>query len=375
MILAAYLHRLDPFAIEFSAGTGVRWYGLSYIAGFFVAYLLMRAMAGRGRSLIKRDRVGDLIIAIALGTVAGGRLGYVLLYKPSMLVGFTDAFPYWDVLALNRGGMASHGGIIGIVLACCWFARKEGVAKLHVLDLAALASTVGIFFGRIANFINGELYGRIADATLPWATKFPQEMSDWLANYADSLQPGTTIDPQVADWSEAKLRSLESVVGQIGVTPHEWSMWIDSYGQSQVAQIELGRSIDQMAAMTQQATPAGDAMAAALQPLLEARHPSQLYQAGLEGLALLILMAMIWMKPRRPGVVAGAFLWGYATVRILGEQFRMPDQHLGYQLFGLTRGQWISALMLVIGIALAVYWARRDVDRIGGWRATIETND
>lgn len=369
MHLAAYLHRLDPFAIEFSPGVGVRWYGLSYIAGFIVAYLIIRTMAKRERALVKPDRVGDLIIALALGTVIGGRLGYVLLYKPAMLLNFTDAFPYWDVLALNRGGMASHGGVIGIVVACCWFAHRQKIAKLHVLDLAALASTVGIFFGRLANFVNGELYGRIADASFPWATKFPQEMSDWLANYADGLDPDSTIDPQVAAWSEQKLRSLGDVVGQIGVSPAEWSLWIDSYATDQAAQYELGRSIDQMAAMTQLTTPAGDAMAGALAPLLEPRHPSQLYQAGLEGLALLVLFALIWIKPRKPGVIGGAFLWGYATVRILGEQFRMPDQHLGYQLLGLTRGQWISVAMLGIGIALAVYWSRRDVEKIGGWKA------
>ncbi|MBI1370536.1 MAG: prolipoprotein diacylglyceryl transferase [Planctomycetes bacterium] len=328
MILAAYLQRLDPYAVgPYFGFLGVRWYGLSYVAGFCVAWLLIRAMGQRRITPLKPQRAGDFILAIAIGTVVGGRLGYCLFYRPDLFITFMDNPPFWGVLAINEGGMASHGGMIGIVMGCAYFAWKEKLPLLHLMDLTALTGTIGVFFGRVANFVNGELFGRACDANLPWAVKFPQEIVDW-ADPANSKHQVLASDAY---------RQIEMTVGS--TDPH--------------AIIDASRHSDTVAQM--------------LRPLLTPRHPSQIYEALMEGLLMFVILAIVWYKPRKPGVVSGWFIVSYAIVRILGEHFRTPDAFIGFEALGLTRGQWLSMLMLVIGLTLLVIWSRRNAARLGGW--------
>jgi phosphatidylglycerol:prolipoprotein diacylglycerol transferase len=330
--LAAYLHAIDPYAVMLWEGGPVRWYGLSYLLGFFVAYLLVRRVARVGRSTLQPQHAGDLVMAMAFGIVVGGRVGYVVFYRPDLLWTFSDSLPYWDLLAINKGGMASHGGMIGAVLAGWLYARysRHGTHDpLHILDLAVFAGPLGVFFGRIANFINGELIGRPCSPSLPWAVKFPQEMSHW---------------------TNAQLAQLRPLAG---VMPNA-NLHLD-------IRYQLGLIIDQVQA--------GNARVIGLvEPLLTPRHPSQIYQALLEGLLLFVLLAAVWAKPRKPGVIGGLFCLLYAGLRIVGEQFRQPDAHIGFQWLGMTRGQWLSIGLLLAGVALLVTATRRKLKPLGGWR-------
>ena len=326
MFVAAYLHRLNPFALRLWGDVGIRWYGLSYVAGFICAYYILLALARRGRILVKPEAVGDFIVALAVGTIVGGRLGYAVFYQPALLWDFSAHFPFWGLLAMWKGGMASHGGIIGLTLACIGFARSRNVTPFHLFDLIGLTGTVGIFFGRIANFVNGELFGRECRPDLPWAVKFPQEMRDWAGEKVEQLRAAVGATAEHSD-------SPQELVEQT------------------LAMIQRGNR----------------AVIDAVAPLLPTRHPSQLYEALLEGLFLFTVLWLIWYKPRKPGVVGGWFLVLYPLVRIFGEQFRMPDVGLGFRALGLTRGQWLSIIMLAIGVTCLTWWSLRQSPRIGGW--------
>ena len=165
--------------VKFGSSFGIRWYGFSYLLAFFCGFLLLRWLAQRRYCALPPDKVGDFILAAALGVVVGGRLGYVLFYRPGQL--FVDplfVFRIWD------GGMSSHGGMIGLTLAVFLYGRRHHVPWLSLADNIAVVAPVGLFLGRCANFINGELYGRAA--TVAWAMQFPKEALDlgalsWLA--------------------------------------------------------------------------------------------------------------------------------------------------------------------------------------------------
>ncbi len=337
-MLAAYIHRLDPFAIEFAPGVGIRWYGLAYVAGFIVGALLVKWLARRMKTPLRPEQVWDFALAIAVGTIVGGRLGYCLFYRPDLFISFETSFPWWGVLAINQGGMSSHGGIIGIIVAGVYFARSRRIPPLHLLDMASVGAPLGIFFGRIANFINAELLGRRADESLPWAVKFPQEILDWHA--AGHPLHDELLSPRFLAAEQLAVELRPNLADASPSAVHQ-------------AMIELSRT--------------SQLMAEALAPVLPARHPSQLYAAVLEGLVVFAVVMLAWRKPRKPGVVAGCFAVTYAVVRIIGEQFRLPDAHIGFELFGLTRGQWLSIILLLVCVGLLVFWARRPVDRIGGW--------
>ena len=323
--LAAMLHRIDPFAIRLSGEVGVRWYGLSYLAGFAMAYLIIWAMAKKRRAQLAPQRVGDFIVTVAIGTVIGGRLGYCLFYQPSLLMS-------WRVIALWDGGMASHGGIIGIIVAVILFARRNKLSALHLLDLTIPGGCAGVFFGRIANFVNGELYGRECSANLPWSVRFPQEL-EYHLQHPDVLVIAARVRDMIAT----------GVLKPAGDLYHTMLSAIQT--NDRIADMVRALPLD----------------------VLPARHPSQLYEALLEGLLLLVVLGLVWRRARKPGVIAGWFLVLYAVVRIIGEQFRMPDAHLGFQAMGLTRGQWLSIAMLTVGIVCLIYWSRRHVQRISGW--------
>lgn len=339
MMLASFFNTLDPVILRLTESLAIKWYGVSYIAGFIAGWLILFGLSRRGRTPIPPDRTMDVILALVMGTVVGGRLGYVFFYQPSLLWQFTGTPPWWGVLAINQGGMASHGGMIGIVIACWWVSRgfkddrgvRVGASPfLHVADLAAFIATPGLFFGRLANFVNGELLGRIVSPPGEpgpwWAVKYPQEL-------------GTRHAPALSPEQSAKLDALLDSVAKPGDSTE--------------------RALDRLLAKVQSGS---TELARELEPLIAARHPSQLYQALGEGLLLGMLLVIVWLRPRRPGVVMGAFLLGYGVQRIIIEHFwRLPDPQLTNQyILGLTRGQLLSVGMLAAGAAvLAIARAQR----------------
>ncbi|MCC5790771.1 MAG: prolipoprotein diacylglyceryl transferase [Opitutales bacterium] len=267
-----YVHDLSPFLIQFSETMGIRYYGLAYVLGFLIAWGLLVLYARKGKSPLQGEAIGNALFAIVVGVMVGGRLGYFLFYQPEAF--FENPFVFFRV---TDGGMASHGGFLGVIGAVLWLSRKEGLRLFwRLADLFVTVAPPGIVLGRIANFINGELWGRVTD--VPWAVIFPQ-----------SAPSGTPLEE---------------------IAP---------------------------------------------------RHPSQLYQAGLEGLIPLIYLQLRFWKSRvtevRPGQLAGEFLCLYAVARIVGEFFRQGDAGVTTVL-GLNRGAFYSLFLLFLG-GLFIYFAVR----------------
>lgn len=257
-----WVHDLSPFLVKFSDSVGIRYYGLAYALAFVIGYLLLGWYWRARKSPMDPAAQSNLMIAIIIGVMVGGRLGYFILYTPEVLVR--------DPLALLRvwdGGMASHGGFIGVCLAVIWFSWKYKFSWRSLGDILATLAPPGFFLGRIANFINGELWGKVTD--VPWAVIFP-----------DSAPEGTPVS------------------------------------------------------------------------LIPPRHPSQLYEAFLEGLLLIVYTQLrFWRSDvtRKPGHLAGEFLVAYAIARMIGELFREPDASL---FFGLSRGSFYSIFLILAGIVL-----------------------
>lgn len=352
----AYVHNLDPFAIQFTANFGIRWYGLAYLAGFILGYYTILRLTRAGATLFKEDEIADFVTYVAIGVLAGGRLGYCLFYAPDLFFAVDSRFPYWGVLRVNEGGMASHGGIIGVMVVCWLYARAKKISVWHVIDLCVLGSSLGFMFGRIANFINGELYGREASATLAWAVKFPQEMFVWVSKEFTRLR-------DVAPAVDA-LGSIHTENGDLPVNASVWQSWLDSYGRDLNSRSFVHETLEQIIGAIQGGN---EAVRVALAPALTPRHPSQLYQMFLEGFLVFVILMFVWRKPQKPGVVSGWFGVLYCVARIIGEQFRMPDAHIGFQLFGLTRGQWLSFGFLMAAIMWLIWAYRSDRPKLGGW--------
>lgn len=254
----------DPVA--FSLGPlAVRWYGLMYLIGFGGAWALgvwrLKSWGGQGRAPMTRQQFDDILFAAVLGVILGGRLGYVLFYKPAYYL----SHPL-EIFALWQGGMSFHGGFLGVLAAMAWVAYRQHTPWLKLMDFLAPLVPLGIAAGRLGNFINGELWGRPTD--LPWGTLFAG---------AGSLP----------------------------------------------------------------------------------RHPSQLYQLALEGLALFALLWWFSAKPRPAGQVSALFLIGYGMFRFSAEFAREPDSFLGLLALGLSMGQWLSLPMAAAGMALFIYSTRR----------------
>jgi phosphatidylglycerol:prolipoprotein diacylglycerol transferase len=302
MILAYYIHDLSPFLIQVG-GLGVRWYGLAYLAGFVVGILLYRRLAVKGYSDLRPDQVSDFITMAALfGVLLGGRLGYMLFYDANVF--FHDPLIFFRVW---EGGMASHGGILGLTFYTLWYARRHRLSFLNLSDNLVVVGPVGIFFGRCANFINGELYGRVTHAV--WAVQFPKEILFYTPEHLDRLMAKAVA-------VNTMFGSLEAVIAGVAVSK-----------------------------------PLHELLAAELAP----RYPSQLVEALLEGLFLFVLLWMLRTRVRLAnGVLTAIFFIGYAIVRILGECFREPDAPL---TGSLTRGQFLSLFMILVGIFLLL-WAR-----------------
>ena len=302
MFFAFYVHHLSPFLIQFNDQLGIRWYGLAYIAGFIAAFYLMKWLARNGYGSLREDQVGDFVFYAALfGVLIGGRLGYVLFYRPSMLSEDPlGIFRVWD------GGMASHGGIIGLIIFSAIYARRHHISWTGIGDNLVAVAPIGLFCGRIANFVNGELYGRTT--TVPWAIQFPAELLDRPKEAALAIEQASKIDA-----------SLNNVPTIIAAARHS----------VQVREILAG--------------------------VLTPRHPSQLYEAFLEGALLFALLIFIRLKFKKPdGVATGCFFLFYPIMRIIGEAFREPDAPLTGPF---TRGQFLSLFMFIAGIGFL--WSTR----------------
>ncbi|MGH7244350.1 MAG: prolipoprotein diacylglyceryl transferase [Phycisphaerales bacterium] len=357
--LASWLHDLSPFALKISDGFGLRWYGLSYATGFVVAYLFMRALAARNLIHIPKDRIADAMTWLILGVVVGGRLGYAIFYEPQLFVSFSSSFPWWGLFALNKGGMASHGGIAGVIIASWWISRgfKDDSGRivgkcsmLHVLDVMAVASPPGLFFGRIANFINGELLGKIV--AMPgekgpwWTVQFPQEL----------LSKPMSANGHRPPLSDEQQHALDTLLLKHALPK-------DGFEDA------VQRVID----LLQKGGGTGRRVASELSPLVSSRHPSQLYQAFAEGIVLWVSLMLIWRRPRVSGVIGAWFLIIYGVLRVATEFWRLPDAQLTVQrVLGLSRGQWLSVLMIFAGFGLlagSLAVARRTTPRqfVGGW--------
>jgi phosphatidylglycerol:prolipoprotein diacylglycerol transferase len=351
-----WVHNLSPYAIRLTETLGIRWYGLAYLSGLVSGYYVVRAVCRRGNSPMREDMIADFVTYCAIGVLAGGRIGYCLFYAPDLLFHFDEHFPFWGLLKVNEGGMASHGGILGVMLVCFFYARHNRIPMLHLFDLVVFGGSVGFFFGRIANFVNGELYGRAAPEGLKWAVKFPQEIYLW-----------SQIDPnrlyQLAPAAEA-LGQLKTPEGGVQLTQGLWTGWMKNYNFDMGSKNAVIQTLEQMIAAIQ----AGNLkVTMAIAPVLTARYPSQLIQAVLEGLFVFLILCWIWRKPQKPGVVGACFGVLYSVARIVGEQFRMPDVHLGFQLWGLTRGQWLSVGLLTIATVYLSYVLRRTAEPMGGF--------
>jgi phosphatidylglycerol:prolipoprotein diacylglycerol transferase len=298
-LLGYYLDNFSPFLVRFGPGFGIRWYGFSYLLAFFCGFLLLRWLAQRRYCALPAAKVGDYILLASLGVVLGGRLGYVFFYRPAQLL--SDplfVFRVWN------GGMSSHGGMIGLTLATFLYARSQRISWLSLADNIAVVAPVGLFLGRCANFINGELYGR--PATVPWAMQFPKEAIDLPALGDQVLAAAHTIRPEVG--------SLPAVIEQ--------------------ARSDTG-------------------LQTVLHQLLTPRHPSQLYEAFLEGVFLFGCLWFLRVRTRQPrGMLAGLFLLLYAVVRVVVENFREPDAPLTGPF---TRGQALSSILIGGGICFVLY--------------------
>jgi len=294
-MIAYWVHNLDPFAVEFGGGFGLRWYGLAYLAAFAAAYFMSVYLAKRGLSVIPPDKIGDFITGCAVfGVLLGGRLGEMLFYE---LDGFlrdpTMFFRVWE------GGMSAHGGMLGVALYTLWYARRHKLSWPGLGDNVVIGAAFGIFLGRLANFVNGELYGRPSAAA--WAVKFPKELYEApvtaqreLLGRAQAYFPGPA--------------GLEDVISSVPGSPE---------------------------------------LAAVVGQYLTPRHPSQIYEAVLEGALLFVVLWLVRMKVRVPnGVITGLFFVGYAFTRSFAEMFRSPDAgYVGY----LTKGQFLSVFLLLMG--------------------------
>lgn len=259
-----WIHNLDPKLLHLWGNLGISYYGLSYVLGFVFGVVLHRLMIRHKRSPFGREEEELLLYSLVIGVLGGARVGYCVLYAlPELLSRPWFLFEVWN------GGMSFHGGLIGVILACLWVASKTGVSFFQIGDLIAPIVPVGLFLGRIANFINGELWGKVSYVS--WAIIFPRS------------DPGVPLE------------------------------------------------------------------------LIQPRHPSQLYEALLEGLVLFLFLQWRFWKTkswRFPGKLSGEFLFFYAWFRIFCEHFREPDASL---FFGISRGSFYSVFILCLGV---MFWVR-----------------
>lgn len=255
---------ISPIAVQLGA-FGIRWYSLAYIFGILIGWFLVTKMSREMGNKLKKKQIDDLLVYAVLGVLLGGRLGYVFFYNFSYYMSVPWRIPFvWE------GGMSFHGGVVGLGIAVWVFAKRNKVPFLFITDMIAVVAPAGLFLGRLANFINAELYGRVTRA-VPWAIRFPQ----------DNLP----------------------------------------------------------------------------------RHPSQLYEAGLEGLLLFIVLNLLWWKVpnvrNRYGMISGIFLILYGIFRFMIEFFREPDIQVGFLWRHTTMGQMLCIPMIMLG-AYLIYYSKKE---------------
>jgi phosphatidylglycerol:prolipoprotein diacylglycerol transferase len=270
--------QFDPVLVQVGP-LAIRWYALAYITSLVIGWRLVRRFARLAPAVATPLQVDDFLTWATLAVVLGGRFGYVLFYQPGVYLTHPAM-----ILAVWEGGMSFHGGMLGVAIAISIYCRRNGIPLLGFADRIAIVAPLGLGLGRVANFINGELWGRQAPEWLPWAMEFPRAPD--CPNFPD---------------------------------------------------------------------------------ICVARHPSQLYEASMEGLVLLIVMLVLSRRQglrERFGLLTGVFLCGYAIARIIGEYFREPDAFLGFLAFGTTMGQILSVPMFVAGVWL--FARARPAMRAGG---------
>lgn len=339
-----YIHDMSPYILQFSENFGIQWYGLSFMLSFFFAYIFIRWMVYRQRFQLQPLQVGDFVMVSFIGGLIGARLGYCLFYEPSLFLMFRDDFPFWGVLAIGEGGMSSYGGILGLLVASTIYALQMGVSRLYLYDLIAVTAPMGLFFGRLANFFNGELIGREAPAGFPFSVKFPTEILSW---------PLTAVD---------KLKSLAPISDKLfQMSSENWLLAVDQIATDEAAKTKVGEALAHVIQ-----TRSSD-MIHALAPYLAERHPVQLYAALSEGLLLFFILFIFWYRPRISGTVSSTFLVLYSVIYFALEQWREPDAHLGLGWMDLTRGQFLSIYAFVMGLVLMILWGRRETLSVSGW--------
>jgi phosphatidylglycerol:prolipoprotein diacylglycerol transferase len=329
-VFATYIHQLDPVIFDLFGGFKLRWYGLAYLAGFLAGYFLLKRLADRKLWVMAPEKTADFIAAAALlGVFIGGRLGYVFFYQIPR-----DGWESFvrDPLVLVRvweGGMASHGGILGLVIFTFFYARKHKVSWTGLGDGLCVVAPIGLMCGRIANFINGELYGRVANG-VAWAVKFPATFNDVKA-------------PEFGRFNEALTAAVDA----------------DPAFAERIGEISRMGYADPRAAHFQEllaANRGSEAVTEAIAPYLEPRHPSQLYEGLLEGGLLFAILWLVRVRfPQAPhGLLTGLFFGLYATFRIFAESFREPDA--AWVIEGLlTKGQFLSLFMYLFAAAFLVF--------------------
>ncbi len=339
-VFATYVHNLDPIALPIYGGLALRWYGLAYLMGFVAGFLLLRNLARRGLWVLKPEKTADFIAAAALfGVFLGGRIGWVLLYLKDGMFRNWGLNPEWlaamkaDPLLVFRvweGGMASHGGILGLVIFTWFYARKEKVTWTGLGDGLCVVAPLGLLFGRMANFVNGELYGRVANG-VGWAMKFPLTLVDGKAPEYDRFNDAATAAVQVEPKLGPAYQALETATNQD--FPYAKSAYFE-------ALLDANRHSDKVTN--------------AIEPYLEPRHPSQLYEAMLEGLLLFTILYLVRVRfPKAPdGLLTGLFFALYAIFRIFGEHFREPDAAM---VGAFTKGQFFSFFMFLFAAAFFVH--------------------
>jgi phosphatidylglycerol:prolipoprotein diacylglycerol transferase len=297
-LLAYYLHNLSPFIVELRNGIGLRWYGLAYVLAFLLGYWLYLWLARRRYTDLPPEKVADFITYAAIfGVMLGGRLGYILFYDlDDMLEDPSRMLRVWE------GGMSSHGGILGLVLFTFYWSRRHRVSWTSLGDCLVVVAPIGLCLVRLANFINGELYGRVAKVA--WAVQFPTEI---LERPALGEQAGAP-----------RAESPHEIIEQVRADPE---------------------------------------LAERLRAVLPPRHPSQIYEALLEGVLLFLILWWMRTRLRLPrGVLTGAFFILYALLRIVCEFFREPDPAWSVGL--LSAGQFLSLFLVIIGAAFVVWGLR-----------------
>ncbi len=350
-VLATYVHNLDPVIVSLWRGLALRWYGLAYLLGFVVGFVLLRYLARRGLWVLKPEKTADFIAAAALfGVFLGGRLGYILFYfLPKEGFAALAADPLL-VFRVWEGGMASHGGILGLLIFTWFYSRKEHVSWPGLGDGLCVVAPLGLFFGRMANFINGELYGRVATG-VSWAVKFPMSLMDDKTPEAAHFDEAAAAVAAVEPGLSAAYQAMETgrATMEAGMGAHEYLAARGVMFQDILI-----------------ATRHSPEVTAALGPFLEPRHPSQVYEGLLEGVALFAVLWLVRLRfPKAPdGLLTGLFFGIYAVLRIVGELFREPDAAL---VGPLTQGQFLSLFMLLFAAGFLLYaWKQRGLQETSG---------